>query len=41
MLALIMGTAGGEFLAVFSPGIDPYAVAAGEGVACDREDFTD
>ena len=39
--ALILGAAGGELLAVFSPGIDPYTVTAGEGVACDREDFTD
>ena len=41
MLALVLGGTGGDFLAVFAPGIDPYAVTAGEGVACDREDFTD
>ena len=40
-MALFLGTAGGEFFAVFSPGIDPYAVTAGEGIARDREDFTD
>ena len=39
--ALVLGAAGCELLAVFSPGVDPYAVTAGEGVACDREDFTD
>ena len=41
MWALVLGAAGGEFLAVFAPGIDPYAVTAGEGVACGREDITD
>ena len=40
-MALFLGAAGGEFLAVFGPGIDPYTVTAGEGVACGRENFTD
>ena len=35
------GGTGGEFAAVFVPGIDPAALAAGEGVASGGEDVAD
>ena len=35
------GGAGGEFATVFVPGVDPAALAAGEGVASGSEDVAD
>ena len=38
-MASMAGAAGGDFLAVFVPGVNPTALAAGEGVAGCRQDF--